>query len=87
MFYTATEEKIKLLMNENVGAIRHFSSLEKTYNELTGIFNGLTDARMENPQEFRVYNMLQNALNVTESAIARKDSIGAHYVYKETGEL
>jgi aspartate oxidase len=37
-------------------------------------------AQMTLPYEFKIYNMLEVSMKVVEAAIARKESVGAHYL-------
>ena len=79
-FYTNAEKKIKHIMSTCAGAIRHSNNLLRAKNELNELVQTLDSTSMSLPYEFKVYNMLQISKDVVESAIARKDSVGAHYL-------
>ena len=40
----------------------------------------LDEALLDEPYEFKIYNMYMNASAIVSGAIARKESVGAHYI-------
>lgn len=79
-FYNEAEIKIKRIMSTYVGAIRHSKDLQKAKAELNELAQVINNANLSLPYEFKVYNMIQISQKVVDSAIDRKDSIGAHYI-------
>ena len=67
-------------MSSYVGPIRSQKGLQIAWSELNSLAEQLTDTNLSLPYEFKVYNMLQVSLKVVEAAIARKESVGAHYL-------
>lgn len=79
-FYSDTEKKIKSLMSKYAGAVRTHSGLEIAKKELEAIGAVLYEALLDEPYEFKIYNMYMNASAIVSGAIARKESVGAHYI-------
>jgi L-aspartate oxidase len=82
-FYNDTEVKIKNIMSSYVGPIRSQKGLQYALNELSALAEQISDINMTLPYEFKIYNMLEVSLKVVEAAIARKESVGAHYLVDE----
>lgn len=79
-FYTETEKRIKQIMSSYCGPIRRKSELIGAKKELEELSYIISDAKLTLPFEYKVYNMIQVSLIIVESALKRKDSIGAHYI-------
>ncbi|HPP85474.1 MAG TPA: L-aspartate oxidase [Bacillota bacterium] len=82
-FYSALEAKIKQIMTAYAGPIRSREGLRTAQAELDALAEQIEDAHLSLPYEFKVYNMLQVSRKVVEAAIARKKSVGAHYLIDE----
>ena len=72
--------QIGCIMSEKAGAIRTPTGLSAAQKELTDIFNKIKSYHLTDPYEFELASMSQIALMVVESALARKESVGAHYL-------
>jgi aspartate oxidase len=67
-------------MSSYVGPIRTPKGLRLAAEELKTLADQVADAQLTLPYEFKVYNMLEVSQKVVEAAIARKESVGAHYL-------
>ena len=67
-------------MTKYAGAIRNEEELQYAKKKLEEINAVLAKSRLEKSSEFKTYNMLQVATMIIEGAIARKTSVGAHYI-------
>lgn len=79
-FYNNAEKSVKHIMSTYAGAIRHSSELLLAKEELDLLFEKVDNASLSLPYEFKIYNMIQAAQRVVDSAITRKESVGAHYI-------
>ena len=79
-FYEQAEKTLKRIMTKYAGPERSFDGMLKGIKELEEIKEQLDNAYLSNPYHYKVYNMMQNALCILESAYARKESVGAHYI-------
>ncbi len=79
-FYSEVEKIIKNTMTEYAGPERSFSGMLEGISILEKLNEQLEGAYLTSPYQFKVTNMLQNALAVLTSAYARKESVGAHYI-------
>ena len=79
-FYEQAEKTVKRIMTKYAGPERSFDGMLKGINELEEIKEQLDSAYLSHPYHYKVYNMMQNALCILESAYARKESVGAHYI-------
>ncbi|MBR6796941.1 MAG: L-aspartate oxidase [Clostridia bacterium] len=79
-FYEQAEKTVKRIMTKYAGPERSFDGMLKGIKELEEIKEQLDSAYLSNPYHYKVYNMMQNALCILESAYARKESVGAHYI-------
>ncbi len=75
-----TREHIKQTMSQKVGAIRHTAELLQAQKDFEHILDELQDAKICYADECELYNMAQNADKIVSDALARKESIGAHYL-------
>lgn len=81
--YHKIESTVKDTMSDYVGPIRTPSGLRKAKEILTAISDRLDNAILETPYEFKVFNGETNALMVVDGAIARKESVGSHYIVND----
>ncbi len=79
-FFDDCQRTIKRLMTKYAGAIRNEEELQYAKKKLEEINAVLAKSRLEKSSEFKTYNMLQVATMIIEGAIARKTSVGAHYI-------
>lgn len=74
------KNKLKKIMWEKVGIIRDERTLAEAKEELKNMFNEFGSSRKRSSfEEYEYRNMLTTACLITECAIARKESRGAHY--------
>lgn len=80
--------KLKETMWEKVGVIRCGKSLNEAKESLYPIYEKFVDANFLSPHGIELKNMVTVGLLITESAISRKNSVGAHYRtdFKEKSE-
>jgi len=78
-------EELRQTMWERVGVIRCGESLSMAKNRITHVYDKLSKAIFLDPLALELKNMITVDLLITESALARKNSVGAHYRtdYKE----
>ena len=71
---------MKSLMTKNVGAIRHSAELEFAHSELDRIYDKYRIKRLENIEQYTVFNAAMASTLIAEGACKRKESIGSHYI-------
>lgn len=71
------KQKIQNIMWDNVGIYRSKESLIYAINEISDIKRGLQNP--QNKEEYELLNMAVTALLISESALYREESRGAHY--------
>ncbi len=74
--------EMKKLMSKNVGAIRKMEKMERALNRLCEIREKYKDCSFTTQKHYWVWNAVTNSITITEKAIARKESIGSHYIVK-----
>jgi L-aspartate oxidase len=74
------EEEIKNIMTSYAGAIRKIDGLLFAIERIGRIIDFLDRSDIYNREESELYNMAQVAGMIVESALERKENIGAHYV-------
>lgn len=72
--------EIKNLMSYYVGALRTTAGLLHALERLGRIMDFIDSADICDNETLELYNMTQTSLMVVESALSRKNNIGAHYV-------
>lgn len=72
------KEKLKTLMWEKVGIIRKGSDLKQVISELTRMSKKI-NYMPDNKYELELKNMMAVSLLISQAALARKESRGAHY--------
>ena len=81
--YHGIESTVKDTMSDYVGPIRTTSGLRRAKEILNALSDRLDDAILETPYAFKVYNGVTNAQMVVDGAIARKESVGSHYIVND----
>ena len=67
-------------MQSHVGAVRHTALLSEALSHFESDLALLDSRRLDAPYAFEIYNMTEIAIAVTSGALARKESVGAHYI-------
>ncbi len=76
--YKPIRKKIGDYMDEHVGIVRNEMGLELTKKVLTEIHENLLKYPNMTKHYYETLNMAETALEITENALARKESIGCH---------
>ena len=74
--------EMKKLMSKNVGALRKMENMEKALCRLYEIKEKYENCNFMTQKHFWVWNAVTNSIIITERALARKESIGSHYIVK-----
>ena len=69
-------------MTKNVGARRKTSELIDAQNELSYLYEKYSSCNFTNNYGYALYSAIQVARKIVESALLRKESLGAHYIQK-----
>ena len=85
-YISGTKGKIRDIMTEYAGPIRTEKGLAEAAGKIYPIYNKLQTVALHENEEFELYNMTANAYKILTDALARKESIGAHYLVPEDGE-
>ena len=72
--------RIRTLMTDYAGPVRTKAGLDKLSRSLEHIAEEIETYEIEDGYETELYNMCKVAQLITEGAINRKESIGAHYI-------
>ena len=72
-------QKIQYLMQNQGGLLRQGKALEQAQGAVAGILEDLAQAYTAGQQYIEVYNLAIVANNILNSAIWRKESVGAHF--------
>lgn len=82
---TIMREELKQTMWEKVGVIRCEDSLTAAKSKIISFYEKVTEKFLLDPIAIELKNMVTVGLLITESALARKNSVGSHYRtdYKE----
>lgn len=71
---------IKTVMTEKVGAVRKMHELEEAREELSALKRKYALCNFTDRKQYAVYSAAEIALIITDSAYARKESLGSHYI-------
>lgn len=72
--------QIRMVMTRDVAAIRTMAGLARARDEVGAIRDLLQTCALKGRQHYALYGMAQTAMMVIEGALARKESVGAHYL-------
>jgi L-aspartate oxidase len=72
--------KIKDTMTAYLGAVRTRIGMDMARNQIDDIYNEVKFIHCDSVSAMELMNMTQVAIKVIKDAIARKESVGAHYV-------
>ncbi|MGC9045880.1 MAG: L-aspartate oxidase [Thermodesulfovibrio sp.] len=72
-------EELRQTMWEKVGVIRCGKSLSQAKTKIIPIYEKMTEKFFIDPYTIELKNMVVVGLMITEAALARKNSVGAHY--------
>ena len=73
-------KEIKTMMSIYVGAVRKIDGMLFALERVNRIMDYIDKSDIETPEGAEFYSLAQTAKMVVESALERKDNIGAHYV-------
>jgi len=73
-------KEIKTMMSNYVGALRKVDGMLYALERVNRIMDYIEKSDIESPEGAEFYSMVQTAKMVVESALERKENIGAHYV-------
>ncbi|MHC1693702.1 MAG: L-aspartate oxidase [Eubacteriales bacterium] len=73
-------QEIKTIMTQYVGVVRTKSGMEFAKERVEKISEFLETKILSTPEGYELYNAAEIALEIIKGALARKDSVGAHYV-------
>ncbi len=79
-YVDGTRGKIRDIMTEYAGAVRTEKGLAEGAGKIYRILNKLQSVPLVKKEEFELYNMAANSYKILTDALARKQSIGAHYI-------
>jgi L-aspartate oxidase len=82
-YVNGTKGKIRDIMTEFAGPVRTEKGLAEGAGKIYRIYNGLQNKKLVKKQDFELYNMAENAYKILKDALARKESIGAHYIVND----
>ncbi|NLK72338.1 MAG: L-aspartate oxidase [Clostridiales bacterium] len=74
-----TKKKIKEIMTEKGGIIRREKALREAVEEMTKILNEISVLNLDTVYSIEVFNMATIAKIILESALSRKENVGAHF--------
>lgn len=72
--------EMKKLMSKNVGALRKTKNMETALVRLREIEEKYKECEFTTQKHYRVWNAVTNSIIITEKALARKESLGSHYI-------
>ena len=74
--------EMKKLMSKNVGALRKTEKMQAALDRFTEIKEKYANRKFEKQLHFLLWNAISNSILITQKALARKESIGSHYILK-----
>ena len=77
---------LRKLMSKYVGAVKTREGLTLAKNEISKLLAELEDATLATVEEFELFNMGTVADAIVSAALARKHSVGAHYIVDANGK-
>ncbi len=82
-YINGTKGKIRDIMTEFAGPVRTDRGLAEAAGKIYRIYKKLQGIKLVTTEQFELYNMTSNAYKILTDALARKESIGAHYIINE----
>ena len=79
-------EMLRKLMSKYAGAVKTREGLLYAKAEIDKMFREMDDATLQTVEEFELFKMITVADGIVTSALARKHSVGAHYIVDENGK-
>lgn len=73
------KQRIKWLMTEKCGVIRHESEMKEALSEIQKIYERIASTWIRNQGETELFNIVTVARGMLQGALNRKESVGAHY--------
>lgn len=74
------KQLVKDIMTENLGAIRHTANMEHAKNRILELRHEYDNMICDTPAKIALVNMLEVSNKIICDALARKESVGAHYI-------
>ncbi|MBE6687915.1 MAG: L-aspartate oxidase [Ruminococcaceae bacterium] len=74
------KQKIKDIMTNNLGAIRHTADMQNAKKDLLTLWKEYDNIICDTPEKLELVNMFEVSYKVICDALARKESVGAHYI-------
>ena len=74
------KHRLQKIMWEKVGIVRRHNELKEALREIKNLDEKLSERNLINKEALEIKNMLICARLITEAALARKTSLGAHFV-------
>lgn len=83
-YVTETAAEIRKVMTEKANAVRTEKGLAEGMAYTEKLLDDLDSVNLTKRSEYELYVMAQIAESVFRGAVARKESVGAHYIEKDT---
>jgi L-aspartate oxidase len=77
--YKSMRRELQQLMNDYCRVIRNEAGLTYALGQVTAIRDKLENVFEDNKEYFEMLNLAALAVEIAEAALARKESVGAHY--------
>ena len=76
----ADRDAIRCCMSENAGAVRTVAGMQKGRDFILSLCKKYENMHLAEKDAYEICNMAETALMIFDAALARKESVGAHYV-------
>jgi L-aspartate oxidase len=73
-------QRLKCLMTEKVGAIRNTNELSAAVSEIESLISEFNNCIFTTQYQYDIINRLNTSYLIASAALARKDSMGSHYI-------
>ena len=77
---SAYKREIKNIMSDDFGAMRNAEDMQSAKHEIERIISECENMECDTQDAMELYNMMEVAHRVAIAALARKTSVGAHYI-------